>query len=213
MTKIKFLLQSYLTPEEQRIIFFLLLACSLGIIIHFSGLHAGNGELDSLKVIIEQPTPVVFKLNQVTFQELQTIPGIGAVRAQAIIDYREANKPIEIDDLINVHGIGEVTLARIRIYFEGETQTTINESIELQQREKKEGLNDLNIATTAMNINDASLEDLMKVKGVGKVRGESIISYLEERGRIKNIDQLLDVKGIGPKTLEKIKELFHADND
>lgn len=47
-------------------------------------------------------------------EELQTLPGIGEKRAQAIVDDREANGPFRIpEDLTRVSGIGEGILANI----------------------------------------------------------------------------------------------------
>jgi competence protein ComEA len=64
-----------------------------------------------------------------------------------------------------------------------------------------------------ININKATIEDLKRVRGIGQVRAENIIDYLTENGPIKNIDRLLDIRGIGPGTIESIKELFYANND
>ena len=205
MPGIKKLLRSYLTSDEQRIIFFLLLAGITGIIVHFTLLQAADNDVDSLRVAVAEPTEIRYDINTVTAEELQTIPGIGAVRAAAIIDYRDRNRPISVDDLLNVRGIGEKTLANLRGYF-GER----GEDVEKEM--PQEGINEPGVQGT-MNINDASLQDLMRVRGVGQVRGESILEFLEEVGRIKNIDQLLEVRGIGPKTLENIKEMFYADDD
>ena len=54
-------------------------------------------------------------VNTATQAELQTLEGIGPVRAKAIIDYRTKNGPFKsIDDLLKVPGIGENTLSSIR---------------------------------------------------------------------------------------------------
>lgn len=54
-------------------------------------------------------------INTADQAQLQTISGIGAKRAQDIIDYREVNGRFQtVDDLTKVSGIGEKTLEKIR---------------------------------------------------------------------------------------------------
>ena len=57
----------------------------------------------------------VINLNIATAREMETLPGIGPTRAQAIVEFREGvggfNK---VDDLLLVPGIGQATLDKIR---------------------------------------------------------------------------------------------------
>ncbi len=54
-------------------------------------------------------------LNAAGRERLETLPGIGQVKAQAIIAYREQHgKFTSVDELLNVPGIGPATLARLR---------------------------------------------------------------------------------------------------
>ena len=54
-------------------------------------------------------------LGTATLEQLDTLPGIGPVTAQSILDHRAEHGPFtSVDDLLDVKGIGEATLADIR---------------------------------------------------------------------------------------------------
>lgn len=54
-------------------------------------------------------------INTADAETLQALPGIGPKTAQAIADYRETNGPFpSVEDLVQVKGIGEGTLGKIR---------------------------------------------------------------------------------------------------
>jgi competence protein ComEA len=54
-------------------------------------------------------------INAASAQELEALPAIGPVTAQAIVDYRLANGPFRsIEDIVDVKGIGQATLDKIR---------------------------------------------------------------------------------------------------
>lgn len=62
-------------------------------------------------------------INQATVSQIETqLPGIGKVKAQAIVDYRNRNGPFDgPEQLLNIKGVGPHTLDRIRslISFDG----------------------------------------------------------------------------------------------
>ncbi len=54
-------------------------------------------------------------INQAGREELMTLPGIGEVRAEAILQYREENGPFSsVEELMNVPGIKESTFGQIK---------------------------------------------------------------------------------------------------
>lgn len=57
-----------------------------------------------------------------------------------------------------------------------------------------------------LNINTAGSNELQTLKGVGPVTAQRIIDYRTQIGRFDNVDQLLEVKGIGEKTLAKFRD-------
>lgn len=68
-----------------------------------------------LPSIEDQANKSKLRLNQATLEEIMTLNGIGAKKAEAIISYREENGPFTVpEDLLEISGIGESTLENIR---------------------------------------------------------------------------------------------------
>lgn len=62
-------------------------------------------------------------------------------------------------------------------------------------------------AVATINVNSASAKELQSLPGIGKATAENIIAYRSANGPFKSKDDLLKVKGIGDKTMEKIRQL------
>lgn len=56
----------------------------------------------------------------------------------------------------------------------------------------------------SININTANSEELQKLEGIGETYAQRIIDYRMEHGNFNSVEELLNVKGIGKKRLEKI---------
>tara|TARA_B100000886_G_C20335992_1_gene454519 strand:- start:677 stop:949 length:273 start_codon:yes stop_codon:yes gene_type:complete len=56
-----------------------------------------------------------------------------------------------------------------------------------------------------VNINQASVNILMTLHGLAEKKAEAIVAYREAHGEFSSVDDLVVVKGIGKKLLEKLK--------
>ena len=62
--------------------------------------------------------------------------------------------------------------------------------------------------TLTVDINTASVTQLIKIPGIGKKTADRIVNYREKNGPFKAKEDLLKIKGIGSKKFEKIKDLI-----
>jgi len=92
---------------------------SLEAIIQAGGGITSSADLSQLELYVpqagEKEQPQQIDLNRAESWLLEALPGIGEVRAQAIIDYRELNGLFSnINELTKVRGIGTTTYEEIK---------------------------------------------------------------------------------------------------
>jgi len=92
---------------------------SIDDIIRAAGGTSPSADLNRLKLHIprvgEEEPPQKVNLNQAEAWLLEALPGIGEIRAQAIINYRQKNGRFRnINELIKVEGIGTTTYEKIK---------------------------------------------------------------------------------------------------
>ena len=78
--------------------------------------------------------------------------------------------------------------------------TEITDEIENNASNDNENSNN-----SLININNANLEKLKELPGIGESKAKAIIKYREENGKFNKIDDLLNVDGIGTILYEQIK--------
>ncbi|MCH7787560.1 MAG: helix-hairpin-helix domain-containing protein, partial [Chloroflexi bacterium] len=56
----------------------------------------------------------------------------------------------------------------------------------------------------------ADIETLKRLVGIGDAKAQAIISYREANGPFSSVEELLDVRGIGPATLDAFRDMIEA---
>ena len=83
---------------------------------------------------------------------------------------------------------------------------------EAKERLPEAGAGDLNNKQPGkININIASVEDLMTLPGVGESKAKSIVEYRKAHGKFGSIEDIMNVSGIKEAMYEKIKEYISVN--
>ncbi|TQK73458.1 competence protein ComEA [Brevibacillus sp. AG162] len=61
-------------------------------------------------------------------------------------------------------------------------------------------------ASTTININTATVEELMSLPGIGEARAKAIVDYRSKQGPFRSADDLKQIEGIGEKMFARIKD-------
>lgn len=90
-----------------------------------------------------------------------------------------------------------------------DTQSRISSSdleMLLESVGKTNSKNQNNYISGKININTATAEQLTELNGIGEVKANAIIEYRNNFGNFISLEEIMNVKGIGEKTFEKIKD-------
>ena len=66
-------------------------------------------------------------------------------------------------------------------------------------------------ARTRINVNLASAAELERVPGLGPKLSRRIVEYRQANGTYQKLEDLIEVQGIGPKSLEKIRDYLTVE--
>jgi competence protein ComEA len=66
-------------------------------------------------------------------------------------------------------------------------------------------------SSPTLNINNATIDQLEKIKGIGRVKAQAIIDYRLQNGNFMTIEGLSKVNGIGSETINKNRDLISVE--
>lgn len=64
-----------------------------------------------------------------------------------------------------------------------------------------------------VNINSNNVFELMQIPGIGKSKAEAILQYRKENGDFDYIEEIMEVKGIGEKLFEGMKDYIYISQE
>lgn len=145
-------------------------------------------------------------LNAATAEELETLPGVGAILAERIVSYREAVGGFQsLEELQQVNGIGSGIYSQIApyLFIIGELQTISPES-ELPEAtdaaapelEPETAPESASASIPRLDINTATAEDFQKLPNVTPEQAEAIVRLRTQIQYFQNIYELLYADGM-----------------
>src|SRR5207253_3002293 len=158
-------------------------------------------------------------LNRADRAQLLQLPDVGESLAERIEEYRRLNGPFRsVDELMNVPGIGPARLRNLRPWVCVEIEeadardadgppvrpvamkekSRLATSTMTSRPKKSEGL------TRPIDINRASEEQLQQLPGIGPELARRIVE-VRRVAPFRSVNDLRRVRGIGAKTLEKLR--------
>ena len=69
------------------------------------------------------------------------------------------------------------------------------------------------MASSQIDINSADAATLEQVRGIGPAKASAIVAYRQENGLFKSVDELVNVPGIGERSLEQVREQVTVGNE
>lgn len=190
------------------------------VIVLLFGLLAFRGYGNGLGARPTQVVPpALTDLNRADRAQLEQVPGLGPGLAKRIDDHRRDKGPFQsVEELRQVRGIGPATLEKVRAYLQVDPTSIppVGSSLEplvLERRPPAASPTSSPRASTTgklqpgdspVDVNAADAGELIRIPGVGPVTAQNILSARGDRP-FSSVDDLDRVKGIGSKTLEKIR--------
>ena len=139
---------------------------------------------------IHQPGVVELKGNKRVFEAIDLA---GGLREDAAINYINLARVVEDGERIYVPNLEEIEELKSGL---------VDPNLFLEKFDSNSSLE----SSGKVNINQAGINELMTLTGIGPSKARSIIDYREQHGGFGSVEELLNVSGIGTSTYERIRE-------
>jgi len=128
----------------------------------------------------KQPhAPDKVDINSATEDQLKAVRGLGKSRALEIVRFRDKHGPFRnLDELARVPHMGDMPWGELD---EVKTHLALRIAGEVPAPP---------IVPDKVDVNDANVEELRTVEGIGAERAQEIVEYREKYGRIEDLDEL-----------------------
>ena len=150
--------------------------------------------------------------NTATEEELDRLPGIGPAAARAIVESRNAEGAFpEAGALTRVRGIGPATVERLAPHLTlppAGAGRRVRRAAAAAAPSRNAASPANGAVESPIDLNRASAAELERVRGIGPALAARIIAHRAQEGGFGRVDDLIEVRGIGPATLESLRGRF-----
>ena len=160
--------------------------------------------IDSLKKI-EKPSYQMYPFNPNFITDFKGYQlGMSVEEIDRLHEFRKTNKYVNsANEFQQVTQVSDSLLAEISPYFKFPEWVTNPKSNNTYQKFEKQQekiiVKDLNVATQ---------EDLMKIRGIGEKLSERILKYKSIVGAFVSMEQLSEVYGLSPEVIDELEKYF-----
>lgn len=127
------------------------------------------------------PPPASFDINQSSAADWETLPGIGAYRAQRITRFRKALGGFrDVDQVADTRGLPDSTFQRIRPWLKSSS------------------------ITRRIHLNRATFDELNRHPYISRKLANNIVSYREKHGAYRSVEDLYPLRLLTPDNLEQL---------
>lgn len=204
------------TPRSAQVALGVFLAITFGLLA-FRGYGSWLGARPT-----ETASAALLDLNKADRTELEQVPGLGPSLAREIADDRQKRGAFKtVEELRRVKGVGPATFDKVRAFlrvdagnFPPDAVPGNADPLVLERRPtplvaapypRAAGAGrKLQPGDKPINVNTATVDQLQQLPGIGPVTAQSIVAARAEKP-FRALADLDRVKGIGPKTLDKIR--------